>query len=230
MEKNAMADLATRLATCTDNDHSLDALLRLTENGAWDRVLLLADFDKAISADKSLPIDPVMAKQVKKASEALEKCLQDFSLPKGDFSAVECASKLLDCHPDYKLIKVRLADGTIFETKSTMGTEEYVSEVDSTNHPFYTGRRQYVDTAGRVEKFKRRYVNRKEGLVQLSVHATICASAQSAHGIDGGRVDRPIRRFFRHRILYGNSLSPHRSCRDFKKAVQSHQAAWATDY
>jgi large subunit ribosomal protein L31 len=33
----------------------------------------------------------------------------------------------------------------------------YESEVDSTNHPFYTGRRQFVDTAGRVEKFNRRY-------------------------------------------------------------------------
>ena len=60
-------------------------------------------------------------------------------------------------HPDYKLITVRLADGTEFQTRSTMGVETYVSEVDSTNHPFYTGRRQYVDTAGRVEKFRRRY-------------------------------------------------------------------------
>jgi large subunit ribosomal protein L31 len=38
-----------------------------------------------------------------------------------------------------------------------MDREVYQSEVDSTNHPFYTGRRQFVDTAGRVEKFNRRY-------------------------------------------------------------------------
>lgn len=62
-----------------------------------------------------------------------------------------------DIHPEYKMIKVRLADGTEFETRSTMDTEVFVSEVDSTNHPFYTGKRQYVDTAGRVEKFRRRY-------------------------------------------------------------------------
>ena len=62
-----------------------------------------------------------------------------------------------DIHPDYKLLTVRLADGTEFQTRSTMKTDRYVSEVDSTNHPFYTGRRQYVDTAGRVEKFRRRY-------------------------------------------------------------------------
>lgn len=60
-------------------------------------------------------------------------------------------------HPEYKTVKVRLADGTTFETRSTMKSDSYVSEVDSTNHPFYTGRRQYVDTAGRVEKFMRRY-------------------------------------------------------------------------
>jgi large subunit ribosomal protein L31 len=38
-----------------------------------------------------------------------------------------------------------------------MEGDTYESEVDSTNHPFYTGRRQYVDTTGRVEKFRQRY-------------------------------------------------------------------------
>ncbi|HET6566684.1 MAG TPA: 50S ribosomal protein L31 [Rhodothermales bacterium] len=60
-------------------------------------------------------------------------------------------------HPEYKVISVRLADGTVTQMRSTLDTDNYVSEVDSTNHPFYTGRRQYVDTAGRVEKFRRRY-------------------------------------------------------------------------
>lgn len=62
-----------------------------------------------------------------------------------------------DLHPEYKLTTVQLADGTTFQTHTTMKNDTYVSEVDSTNHPFYTGRRQYVDTAGRVEKFMRRY-------------------------------------------------------------------------
>lgn len=60
-------------------------------------------------------------------------------------------------HPDYKMITVRLADGTSYQTHSTIKDDSYASEVDSTNHPFYTGKRQYVDTAGRVEKFMRRY-------------------------------------------------------------------------
>lgn len=62
-----------------------------------------------------------------------------------------------DLHPEYHPVTVKLADGTDFVTRSTMDGEKYVSEVDSTNHPFYTGKRQFVDTAGRVEKFNRRY-------------------------------------------------------------------------
>ena len=60
-------------------------------------------------------------------------------------------------HPEYRMISVRLADGTIAQMRSTTLAENYTSEVDATNHPFYTGKRQYVDTAGRVEKFMRRY-------------------------------------------------------------------------
>jgi large subunit ribosomal protein L31 len=62
-----------------------------------------------------------------------------------------------DLHPEYNVIELQLADGTVRQMRSTMKTKNYSSEVDSTNHPFYTGRRQYVDTAGRVEKFMRRY-------------------------------------------------------------------------
>jgi large subunit ribosomal protein L31 len=64
-------------------------------------------------------------------------------------------------HPEYKAVRVTLADGTTMVTKSTLDSEEYKSDVDRTNHPFYTGRRQYVDTAGRVEKFNRRYAKTK---------------------------------------------------------------------
>jgi large subunit ribosomal protein L31 len=60
-------------------------------------------------------------------------------------------------HPDYHFVTVKLADGTEFTTRSTMQAETYNSDVDATNHPFYTGKRQFVDTTGRVEKFRRRY-------------------------------------------------------------------------
>jgi large subunit ribosomal protein L31 len=62
-----------------------------------------------------------------------------------------------DLHPEYNEVTVKLADGSEVVTRSTMDEEVYESEVDSSNHPFYTGRRQFVDTAGRVEKFNRRY-------------------------------------------------------------------------
>jgi large subunit ribosomal protein L31 len=60
-------------------------------------------------------------------------------------------------HPDYHFVTVKLADGTEFVTRSTMQGDTYTSDVDATNHPFYTGKRQFVDTTGRVEKFRRRY-------------------------------------------------------------------------
>jgi len=62
-----------------------------------------------------------------------------------------------DLHPDYSFTTIKLSDGSEFVTRTTMDAEEYASEIDSTNHPFYTGKRQYVDTAGRVEKFRQRY-------------------------------------------------------------------------
>ena len=67
-----------------------------------------------------------------------------------------------DIHPEYTMMAVRLADGTEMQTRSTMGIESYVSDVDSTNHPFYTGKKQMLDTAGRVEKFRRRYGARNQ--------------------------------------------------------------------
>lgn len=60
-------------------------------------------------------------------------------------------------HPEYNEVTVKLADGSEIVTRSTMDQDVFESEIDSSNHPFYTGRRQFVDTAGRVEKFNRRY-------------------------------------------------------------------------
>lgn len=85
-----------------------------------------------------------------------------------------------DIHPDYHTMTVTLADGTSFETKSTMSGGTYTSEVDSTNHPFYTGKRQFVDTAGRVEKFNRRY--RKASTE--SIEKTETAEAEKTEGAE----------------------------------------------
>jgi len=61
-----------------------------------------------------------------------------------------------DIHPEYKSITVHCSCGNTFETKSTLGKDLQV-EVCSACHPFYTGKQKIVDTAGRVDKFRRKY-------------------------------------------------------------------------
>jgi large subunit ribosomal protein L31 len=59
-------------------------------------------------------------------------------------------------HPDYKEITVSCSCGNVFKTGSTLGHDLQV-EVCSSCHPFYTGKQKIVDTAGRVDKFRRKY-------------------------------------------------------------------------
>lgn len=58
-------------------------------------------------------------------------------------------------HPKYESVTVTCACGNTFETKSTNKTLK--ADVCSKCHPFYTGKQKLLDTAGRVEKFNRRY-------------------------------------------------------------------------
>jgi large subunit ribosomal protein L31 len=58
-------------------------------------------------------------------------------------------------HPEYRRSVVTCACGNTFETRSTL--PEIHIEVCSTCHPFYTGQQRLMDTAGRVERFKRKY-------------------------------------------------------------------------
>ena len=60
-----------------------------------------------------------------------------------------------DIHPEYQTATVRCGCGESWETRSTKA--EIRIEVCSTCHPFYTGEQRIVDTAGRVERFRRRY-------------------------------------------------------------------------
>jgi large subunit ribosomal protein L31 len=58
-------------------------------------------------------------------------------------------------HPEYVEATVHCACGNTFQTRSTK--KEIRVEVCSRCHPFFTGEQRIVDTAGRVERFKRRY-------------------------------------------------------------------------
>jgi large subunit ribosomal protein L31 len=59
-------------------------------------------------------------------------------------------------HPEYKAITVTCSCGNTFQTASTLGHDLQV-EVCSNCHPFYTGKQKIVDTAGRVDKFRKKY-------------------------------------------------------------------------
>ena len=61
-----------------------------------------------------------------------------------------------DVHPKYSEIKVTCSCGNSFVTKSTLG-QDLTIEVCSACHPFYTGQQKIVDTAGRVDKFRKRF-------------------------------------------------------------------------
>ena len=59
-------------------------------------------------------------------------------------------------HPKYnEKVKVTCACGNTFETGSTKG--EIKVEICSNCHPFFTGKQKFVDSAGRIEKFQRKY-------------------------------------------------------------------------
>ena len=59
-------------------------------------------------------------------------------------------------HPEYLPIKIQCACGNVIETRSTH-TGEFHVEICSACHPFFTGKQKLIDTAGRVEKFRRKY-------------------------------------------------------------------------
>jgi large subunit ribosomal protein L31 len=62
-----------------------------------------------------------------------------------------------DTHPKYHEVKVTCSCGNVFSTRSTYEKDELQVEVCSACHPFYTGQQKIMDTAGRVDKFNKRF-------------------------------------------------------------------------
>jgi large subunit ribosomal protein L31 len=60
-----------------------------------------------------------------------------------------------DIHPEYHVVTVHCACGNTFQTRSTV--KELRVEICNACHPFFTGKQKLVDTAGRVEKYRRKY-------------------------------------------------------------------------
>ena len=73
-------------------------------------------------------------------------------------------------HPDYReVVFLDTSTGFKFLTRTTMNSKEKIKwedgkeyplirvDISSASHPYYTGKMKYVDSAGRVEKFQRKY-------------------------------------------------------------------------
>ena len=80
-----------------------------------------------------------------------------------------------DIHPNYRPVVFQdLSEGTNFVIRSTVETDDTITlddgveyplvkvEISSASHPFFTGTMKIVDTAGRVERFERRYGTRRK--------------------------------------------------------------------
>ncbi len=79
-----------------------------------------------------------------------------------------------DIHPDnYRFVVFKdMSNGDAFLTKSTANTSETIEwedgneyplikvEISNTSHPFYTGKSMFIDTAGKIEKFRKRYAKK----------------------------------------------------------------------
>lgn len=97
-------------------------------------------------------------------------------------------------HPDYQYVVFQdTSSGDKFITRSTIETSETIKwedgneyplakvEISAFTHPFFTGQMKIVDTAGRVERFERRYGNRKrKGGAAAQAEATDAGSEESS--------------------------------------------------
>ncbi|MCG8455064.1 MAG: type B 50S ribosomal protein L31 [Holophagales bacterium] len=80
-----------------------------------------------------------------------------------------------EIHPEYNpVVFLDTGNGEEFISRSTMKSEEIRNidgvdhfvirlEISSASHPFFTGQQRFVDTAGRIEKFQRKYGKGKKG-------------------------------------------------------------------
>jgi large subunit ribosomal protein L31 len=74
-------------------------------------------------------------------------------------------------HPSYGAIHVKCACGNTFETRST-NKGDIIVEICAACHPFFTGKQKLVDTAGRVERFRRKIAGSDAGKAAAKAAAT----------------------------------------------------------
>ena len=86
-------------------------------------------------------------------------------------------------HPDYVDCMIQCSCGASFRTRATRSKIHV--EICSSCHPFFTGQQKFVDTAGRVEKFRRRYGKRKAPGATAQEEQTNAAPSASDSGVSG---------------------------------------------
>ncbi len=69
-------------------------------------------------------------------------------------------------HPDYHGVTVHCACGNTFQTRSTFKGDLIRVEICSNCHPFFTGKQKLIDTAGRVERFQKKYADKAAAVAQ----------------------------------------------------------------
>ncbi|MGH7269848.1 MAG: 50S ribosomal protein L31 [Polyangiaceae bacterium] len=78
-------------------------------------------------------------------------------------------------HPNYPAARVTCACGNTFVTRSTRG--DFSIDVCGACHPFYTGTQKLIDTAGRVDRFRKRYEKKVPVKASLAKPAEVAAPA-----------------------------------------------------
>jgi large subunit ribosomal protein L31 len=94
-------------------------------------------------------------------------------------------------HPDYPAARVTCACGNTFVTRSTRG--DFTVDVCAACHPFYTGTQKLIDTAGRVDRFRKRYEKAVKPVVAAPKAETPKAKAPKADApkAEAAKVEAP---------------------------------------
>ena len=87
-------------------------------------------------------------------------------------------------HPEYKVVSVTCACGETFTTRSTK--DDMRLEICAKCHPFFTGKQKLIDSAGRVERFERRYKNVAKDGTQAAASKGKAAAASAGKGPASG--------------------------------------------
>jgi len=81
-----------------------------------------------------------------------------------------------EVHPVYPAARITCACGNVVETKSTRGS--FAVEICSNCHPFFTGKYKLLDTAGRVDRFRKKYA--AQTAAKEAAAATAAAGGEGA--------------------------------------------------